>query len=305
MAAQGDEATAVANAAGTVSFGSAVVDGMSVGKGSVLLTIRTDRTVDGDPARRAKVAYETAKQEYERAVKLAENRIVSAKELAEAKRDYEQAKLACEAMEARSAGSGRQAVTAPIGGYVKSCLVKEGDYVTVGQPLVSLTQNRRLLLRAEVSERYYKQLGRIRSAHFRTPYDDRVYELEALDGRILSFGKAAGESSFFIPVTFEFDNRGEVIPGSLVEVWLLADEVPEAVVLPKEALTEEQGVFFVYVQVDEEGYRKQEVSVGEENGKEVRILSGIQAGDRVVTKGAFQVKLASVSAAILAHSHEH
>ena len=31
------------------------------------------------------------------------------------------------------------AVKSPIGGYVKSCLVKEGDYVTVGQPLLTVT----------------------------------------------------------------------------------------------------------------------------------------------------------------------
>lgn len=32
-------------------------------------------------------------------------------------------------------------------------------------------------------------------------------------GKLLSVGKAAGTNSFFIPVTFEFDNRGDIIPG--------------------------------------------------------------------------------------------
>ena len=34
-------------------------------------------------------------------------------------------------------------------------------------------------------------------------------------------------------------------------------------------------------------------------------LSGVKAGDRVVTEGAYQVKLASATNAIPAHSHEH
>ena len=59
-------------------------------------------------------------------------------------------------------------VTAPLGGYIKNCLVKEGDYVSVGQPLVSITQNRRLFLRADVSEKYYGYLHSIQSANFKT-----------------------------------------------------------------------------------------------------------------------------------------
>ena len=41
------------------------------------------------------------------------------------------------------------------------------------------------------------------------------------------------------------------------------------------------------------------------NGKSVQILTGVKAGDRVVTEGAYQVRLASASNAIPAHSHEH
>lgn len=87
-------------------------------------------------------------------------------------------------------------VTAPLGGYIKNCLVKEGDYVSVGQPLVSITQNRRLFLRADVSEKYYGYLHSIQSANFKTPYDNKVYELGELKGRLLSYGKASGGTSF-------------------------------------------------------------------------------------------------------------
>ena len=172
---------------------------------------------------------------------------------------------------------------------MKNLLVKEGDYVSVGQPLVSVTQNRKLFLRADVSEKYYPYLNSIGSANFCTPYNNKVYTLKELGGRMLSYGKASGENGYYVPVTFEFDNKGDVIPGSL----------------PHSALTEEQGSFFVYLQLDEEGYKKQLVTLGADNGESVQILSGIKAGDRVVTQGAYQVKLASATNAIPAHSHEH
>lgn len=53
-------------------------------------------------------------------------------------------------------------------------------------------------------------------------------------------------------------------------------------------MTEEQGIFFVYLQLDEEGYKKQEVTLGADNGKSVQILTGIKPGDRVVTEGAYK-----------------
>ena len=55
---------------------------------------------------------------------------------------------------------------------------------------------------------------------------------------------------------------------------------------PRTALTEEQGIYFVYLQLDEEGYKKQEVTLGADNGKNVQILTGIKPGDRVVTERA-------------------
>ena len=48
------------------------------------------------------------------------------------------------------------------------------------QPLVSVTQNRRLFLRAEVSEKYYPYLRTISSANFQTPYNNQVYELSLI-----------------------------------------------------------------------------------------------------------------------------
>lgn len=304
LAAQGDESVAVATVAGVVSFHGKVTEGMSVGKGSTLLTISSSNIADGDPVQRARIAYEISKKEYERMKALVKNKIVSDKDFAQAEQNYENARISYEAL-AKGNTKGGQAISSPIGGYVKNILVKEGDYVTIGQPLVSVTQNRRLFLRAEVSEKYYPYLRTIGSANFKTPYDNKVYALKELNGRLLSFGKSAGDNSFYVPVTFEFDNKGDIIPGSFVEVYLLSTPMENVISLPRTALTEEQGLFFVYLQLDEEGYKKQEVTLGADNGQSVQILTGVKAGDPVVVNGAYQVKLASASNAIPAHSHEH
>ncbi|WP_300701450.1 efflux RND transporter periplasmic adaptor subunit [Bacteroides sp.] len=304
MAAQGDESVAVATVAGVVSFRGKVIEGMSVNKGTPLVILSSKNMADGDPVQRARIAYEVSKKEYERMKALVGNKIVSEKDFAQAEQAYENARISYEAVAKNHSASG-QAVTSPISGYVKSLLIKEGDYVQVGQPLVSVTQNRKLFLRADVSEKYYPYLKTIGSANFCTPYNNKVYTLKDLDGRMLSYGKASGENGYYVPVTFEFDNKGDIIPGSFVEVFLLSSPMENILSVPHSALTEEQGSFFIYLQLDEEGYKKQLVTLGADNGESVQILSGVKAGDRVVIKGAYQVKLASATNAIPAHSHEH
>ncbi|MCI1648378.1 MAG: efflux RND transporter periplasmic adaptor subunit [Bacteroides sp.] len=304
-AAQGNEKTVVATVNGIVSFQKKVVQGISVGEGTGLMILSSNNLTNGDPVQRTRVTYETARKEYERMKALVTNKIVSEKEFAQAKQDYESARISYNAVIKNHSAKG-QLITSPMNGYIKDLLVREGDYVEVGQPLVSITQNRKLFLRADVSERYYSSLRSIKSANFCTPYDNKVNALEKLNGKLLSYGKATGtDNSYYLPVIFEFDNKGDFIPGTFVEIYLLSTPMNNVISLPHSALTEEQGSIFVYLQVDEEGYKKQLVTVGADDGQRVQIISGIKAGDRVVTEGAYQVKLAGATNAIPPHSHEH
>lgn len=305
QAAQGSESVVVATVPGVVTLGTTrLVDGTAVQKGQTILSLASQSLSEGDVALRLKNAYETAQKEYERMKGLVADKIVSEKDFEQARLAYENAKVAYDAVSGKHSSKG-VAVTATMSGFLKNILVKEGDYVAVGQPLATISQNNRLVLRADVSEKYYAHLPLMRSAYFKTPYDDQVYKLDELNGRFLSYGKSSANNSFYIPVLFEFDNKGAVIPGSFVEVYLLGRPMEGVLSLPHSALVEEQGLFFVYIRLDEDCYKKQEVSLGADNGERVQILSGLKAGDQVVTKGAYQIKLASASNAIPAHTHNH
>ena len=306
LAAPGDEAVIVATSNGVVSFSSnKLTEGTKVQKGQSLFQISSKDIAEGDYYTKVKATYEAAKASYDRAEALVKDKIISQKEFESTKLEFENAKTAYNAVSNNKTAKG-VSVNAPINGHMKNILVKEGEYITVGQPLATVSQNQRLVLRAEVSQRYYNAMQSVKSANFKTPYDNKVYSLEDLNGRLLSFGKTSNENSFFIPVSFEFDNKGEVIPGSFVEVYLISSPIENTLFIPVSALTNEMGIYYVYVQIDEEGYRKQEVALGANNGKEVQIIKGLHPGDRVVTQGAYQVKMASASGAIPhGHSHEH
>ncbi|WP_279191261.1 efflux RND transporter periplasmic adaptor subunit [Butyricimonas virosa] len=306
LAAPGDEAVIVATSNGIASFSSnKLTEGTKVQKGQSLFQISSKDIAEGDYYTKVKATYEAAKASYDRAEALVKDKIISQKEFESTKLEFENAKTAYDAVSNNKTAKG-VSVNAPLNGHMKNILVKEGEYITVGQPLATVSQNQRLVLRAEVSQRYYNAMQSVKSANFKTPYDNKVYSLEDLNGRLLSFGKTSNENSFFIPVSFEFDNKGEVIPGSFVEVYLISSPIENTLSIPVSALTNEMGIYYVYVQIDEEGYRKQEVALGANNGKEVQIIKGLHPGDRVVTQGAYQVKMASASGAIPhGHSHEH
>lgn len=304
LPAAGDEASVAAPAGGIVCLASGLYEGTPVKKGQPLFSLLSGNIQDGNTIGKARIAYETAKAEYERASGLVDSRIVSQKDFLKIKENYENARMAYEALKPNADGSG-VSVTAPFDGYVKDILVREGDYVSTGTPMVTVAQDRRLVLKADLSQRYYGMKGEITSANFRTPYSSQTFSLEDLSGKLVSSGRNVSGTSYYIPVTFEFDNRGKVVPGSFAEVWLLTRTRDNVISVPESALTEEQGVHFVYIRIDDDCYRKQAVTLGESDGVRTEVLSGVSAGDNVVVKGAYHVKLASASNAIPAHTHNH
>lgn len=304
MPAPGDEVTVSATADGIVSIQNGnLTEGSAVGKGQTLVCISSKHLRDGDPIEKAQQSYETARSEWERSKRLVKDRLISVREFEQRKAEYENARISYEALAGKISSEGVK-VSVPMGGFVKSLSVKSGDYVSVGTPLATIAQGRRLVLRAEVPQSCYGKLGEIRDANFTTPYDGRVYSLSELDGKLLSFGKSTESGACYLPVTFEFNNRGAVVPGSYVEVYLLGAEENGIVSLPLSALTEEQGLYFVYIKTSAGHYAKREVTLGATDGMRVEIKAGVKSGDCVVVKGACQVMLASRST-VVPEGHHH
>lgn len=306
MAATMGEQTVAAPASGLITMvRTATIEGSGISSGQVIATISSRNLQDGDPAAKARIDFETALSEYNRSLKLAELKIISQKEMEQVAQRYQTAKTTYEGLSQTMTAQG-VSVKAPMGGYVKSVSVKQGDYVSMGQPIMTITQTKRLMLRADMPQNRYRQLKTISTANFQPASDNKTYELKALNGRLLSFGKTAQQSSPYIPVTFEFDNVGDIMAGTYADVYLIGAERQGVISIPKSALTEEQGIFHVYIKVkgEKDAYLKREVTIGQDNGKRIEITHGLHEGDMLVTKGAYQVKLASVQTAI-PHGHSH
>ncbi len=304
LAAQGDEATIVAPISGVVSFGGKRLStGAQVSRGQSLFAISSRDLASGSQVDKIAAEYRRAEAEYNRLKQLVEDQIVSRSDFEAAESAYLKAKAEYDAVAARSSEKGSN-VGAPIAGYITSLSVGEGDFVEMGQPLATVSQNRRLQLRADLPQRYYRELRTISTANIVDPATGESYRLADCGGRLLSVGRIADSGSTLIPVTFEFDNRNDLPQGAIVEAYLVGAPIAEALVVPVTAVTEAQGLYYVYVQLDADCYERREVALGASDGERVQLLSGIEAGDRVVTRGAVNVKMAAASGAI-PHSHQH
>ena len=182
--------------------------------------------------------------------------------------------------------------------------MKSGDYVETGSPIATVSQNRKLRLKADLSEKYYGKLGQIRDANFKTSYGDRTYSLKDLGGKLVSYGRAS-DGDFFIPVTFEFDNKVDLVPGSYVDVFLITSSNRQCISIPLESVVEDQGVKYVFVKDDDGDFVRREVELGVSDGLRVPVLKGLEEGEVIVVKGAVHVKLAGVTAVPAGHTHNH
>ena len=170
---------------------------------------------------------------------------------------------------------------------------------------MTLAQNNKLYLRADLQQKYYPILKDIKTANIKTP-DGTVYSLNDLSGRLISYGKTTDVSNPLIPITFEIKNNGSIIPGSFVEIFITAESDKIGIMLPNTAIVEEMGIYCVFVQTCVDSFEKRLITKGVTDGYNTQILAGLKAGEKVVSKGAINVKLAQGSAALDPHAgHVH
>ena len=75
--------------------------------------------------------------------------------------------------------------------------------------------------------------------------------------------------------------------------------------IPRSAVLDNEGKKIVYVLLSGEEFQRREVTLGDEYGDKVAVLTGLEKGERVATQGAYQIRLQELRPADAGvHSHE-
>ncbi len=307
--APGDEFLVSAQTNGVVSFSSEIiVAGKETGRNEALFSISGQGLASGNLSvqyAEARNNFEKAKSDFERVSALAADKIVSEKDFLDAQNRYENAKAVFDNLQ-KNFNPGGQTVKSPVDGFISQVFVTNGQYVEAGQSLVRIAQNNNMLLSAEVQQKYAPVLSSVTDANIRTLPDGKTFSLEELNGKILSYGRNANSDNYLLPVNLLIENKGGFVTGGFAEVYLKTANVNQAITVPNTALLEEQGTFFVFVQVHPELFERREVKPGATDGIRTEIKEGLKVQERIVTKGAIFIKLAQATGTLDAHSgHVH
>jgi RND family efflux transporter MFP subunit len=281
--------------------------------------LEADRRTASGELEAARVRLDLATKEAERARRLYDRKAFSERQLQAAEADLKAAKAGYDAaakrVEAlgsspavanasRSVGSANASYTvnAPLSGYVTKVNKSIGEQVQPGEAIIEISNLDIVWVEAPIFERDLSRLAGNVSATFTTPaYPDQEFK-----GVVLDIGAVIDEQTRASKVIFQLPNAGRALRlGMQANVRLDAGEQVTAMLIPKEAVLEHEGKQIVYVLLSGEEFERREVVVGDEMGNKIAVLSGLNKGERVVTQGAYQLKLQELRPANAgAHTHE-
>lgn len=301
-----DQVVVSAKSSGFVKFESTIVSpGKVYKKAQKVFSIHSDGIMANNAEvrlKKAKLELELAKTEYERDKLLAETQIVSQKELIESNGRYQKALTELKNLK-KSLDKNGERILAPLDGFIAEVMVENGQYVEAGEALFSMHFNRRLLLKALISQKHFNDIREVEGINVKI--NESVLSLMDLNGKLLSVGKAISSNHHLFPISFELDHHDALMNGGFASVFIKC-RGKEQLVIPERALTEEQGVFFVYVQITPELFEKRQVKIGAGDGINRVVVSGLGEKERLVVEGGILVKLAAVSNTIDPHAgHVH
>ena len=195
-------------------------------------------------------------------------------------------------------------IKSPIAGMVTQVGAALGEFVHEERTVFTILDSSQVFLEARIPESDLARLGEPKGALYERA--DARGELIPVAGRLVLMGAEIDHATRTAPLLYEIENpSGRLRIGFSVTLLLETARATEALAIPASAVVDEDARPIAFVQVWGETFQKRSLKLGIRDGDWVQVLEGIAEGDRVVTKEAFAIRLASVSSVIPAHGHAH
>jgi membrane fusion protein (multidrug efflux system) len=264
--------------------------GLAVREGDVLAVLDTRQE-------RAQLAAAEAQRDlahvnFDRIQGLLDERVVSRAEFDRATADERQARARVGEI---NATIDRKTIRAPFSGVLGLRHVNLGQYLSGGDALVTLQSLNPIYVNFGVPQQAMAQVraGRV----VRVTTGDRV--TAAIQGRITAIDSVVDESTRNIQAQATLANAdGRLRPGMFVQTEVVVGAASAVISLPASAISYApygDSVFVVSDLKDQggrsyRGVRQQFVKLGPARGDQIAVVSGVKAGDEVVTSGVFKLR---------------
>jgi RND family efflux transporter MFP subunit len=276
----------------------------------------TDRTSLASAVAEAQLAVEAARADLARAERLLAERAVPARRVEDAQRAVKVAESRLAAAQARLAqrdealrtgggdASGNSFVLrAPIAGVVAEVLAALGASYDEGAPLFRIVRTDEVELQVHIPAA---------DAPLSLAVDEIAVEIPGRPDPLpvthdhMHYAGIIDPKTRALPVQFDVDNRaGQLLIGQTLTAIVYTGRRERMITVPKDAVLMEAGRPYVFVQTGGESFSRRYIEIAARDRDLVGVRSGVSAGERVVTRGAYDVQLASAASGLPAEGHVH
>lgn len=198
------------------------------------------------------------------------------------------------------------AIRAPVDGGVLEVNARPGAFVRAGDRVFRIAAPGRRWLEVRVPEHFADALGEASGAWFQRDGREPVVLDDATGGRVVQVATAINPESRTASVTVEYPTDvGPATVGSRFAAHVFVAAAQDLLAIPQSAVIDDGGVEVVFAQTGGEAFVRRPVQLGIHDGPLVQVLAGISPGERVVSKGAYYVKLAAAGGEEIGHGHAH
>lgn len=175
-------------------------------------------------------------------------------------------------------------IRSPIDGVVTDRPLYAGEMAASGTPLITVMDTSQVIARAHIPQEQAQILKVGDSAIITVPGEDKTIE-----GKVTVVSPALDPNSTTVEVWVQAKNpAGRMKPGSNVQLSMLSQSIPDALVVPASALlTSPEGNTTVMLVGNDGRAHQQAVKTGVKQGDDVQIVDGLKEGQKVVTAGAY------------------
>ena len=164
-------------------------------------------------------------------------------------------------------------------------MVRRGELINPGMPVVRLVNTDQLRIKAGISEMYASDLRKGTAVQVELPMSG----LEALEAEVSFVGQVIDPDTRTFTIEVELENRdGMIKPDMIAGLSVERTTIPDAIVIPRNAILRNERGTSVYVAEMVQGVKVASlvpVQTGRTSGSLVQITDGLSVGDEVVVTG--------------------
>jgi len=262
-----------------------ITEGQTVSKGQLLISLNSQVLINS--IEEVKLGLELATKIYEKQNDLWQQNIGSEIQYLEAKNAKESLERKLQTLESQLAMS---SIKAPFSGIVDEIFVKEGEMAMPGMQTMQLVNLSALTVDVDVSETYLATINEGDAVTLTFPsYPD--YELET---KISRTGVVINKENRTFKIQLQISNEGNILKPNMIAVVRIKDYAEQTVLfVPTVVIKQDLNGYYLYVAENVDGVdvaKKKYIKTSISDETNTVVVSGVGAGERVITTGHHQVK---------------